>query len=324
MIKNSLRTLALISLAAGALHAEKVPLYKGYINSSYDSAKNSIMGGATTATAKGYAALSSNPAGLSTNYNFTLYTKTLIGTSTVTSVDSQVEYDVDPGDHISVGLMYDSFAVEYKVDDYMKLGAAYGYESRYGLFSFGLSYTMEETDMASTSALAKDEFATGDYLTYGLMWQKTFLDEDDFYAVYLGYSYKNSGKYTGDIPNDKTVPVSPSRRNFGLGLETNLFNGSILFTFDNTEEFWQTVNQSLSGSSYGLKWMMGHKFAIGGGISDLTFSGETHQNIETTGVGIEWGFLGMHLMPSYTMRTLNSENFSVEDEVFHLDIAFTF
>ncbi|MCW9026121.1 MAG: hypothetical protein OQJ77_02285, partial [Thiovulaceae bacterium] len=117
----------------------------------------------------------------------------------------------------------------------------------------------------------------------------------------------------------------PSRTSYGIGLETNMFNGSILLTYDISEEFWNSSSETLSSTAYGIKWMLGHKFAIGGGINSQTFAGSTLKDIETIGIGIEWGFLGMHLLPSYTQRTVNSSTgVYIDEEALHLDLAFTF
>ena len=213
MIKSSLKTLTLVALVSTAINAadltdEQIALYKGYINSTFDSAKNSIMGGATTATAKGYSAMLSNPAGLSTNYNAAIYAR-IIGGSITDSDDNSLP-DIDPGDHAALGVLYDSFGVEYKVDDHIIGAGAYGYESEYGLFSVGASYLVDQTDLTkrNDSPVQDDEFATGDYLTYGIMWQKSFIDEEDFYALYFGMSHKNSGLYEGE--GSTLALVSPS------------------------------------------------------------------------------------------------------------------
>lgn len=331
MIKHTFKILMLFFLAANSVYGELVPKYNSYTSLTYDSAKNAILGGATTATAKGYAALNSNPAGLSTNYNATLYFKTVAGTTYgTTDTASDVELaSIDPGEQVSAGIMYDSFAVEYKVDNYIAAGGAYGLESVYGLFSLGISYTADQTDFNTIameeSTIDKVQAATGDYLSYGFMWQKTFLDEEDFYALYFGYSYKNSGQ-ADSRDGESTIITSPSRRKIGFGLETNMFDTSLLVTMDIINEFWQTasVEEDMSGIAYGVKWMIGHKFAIGGGLYTQTFSNSRLIDGETIGVGIEWGFLGMHIMPSYTMRTINYDMGSFDDEAFHLDVALTF
>jgi len=330
MIKFTVKSLVIISLFSTFILAIEVPKYNGYENITYNNSKNVILGGATTATAKGYSALSSNPAGLSTNYNATVYLKTIVGSATVIYQNTENKYDIDAGEHIAIGVLYDSFAVEYKNGNYLSAGGAYGYEHQYGLFSIGASYTLDQTDLNGNdiekgNKIDKIASATGNYLTWGVMWQKTFIDEDDFYAIYVGYSYKNSGRADA-IKDSNIVFTSPSKRKMGIGLETNLFDTSVLLTYDIVNEFWQTskVREDMSGTAYGVKWMVGHKFSIGTGIYNQTYNNSKLQDSKTTSVGIEWGFLGMHLMPSFTKRVTNYDVGSFEDEAIHLDLAFTF
>ena len=325
MINKIIIILALSIVSFSSLYAEDSILYKGYINLSYDSAKNSILGGSTTATAKGYSSILSNPAGLSTNYNIAVYTKTVMGSTT--DSDNKEVYVANAADHIAVGALYDSFGVEYKLDDYIVGGGAYGYESKYGLFSIGLSYLVDQTDLSQKdtgSAVQRDEFATGDYITYGLMWQKSFIDLDDYYSVYVGLSHKNSGKYTG-AGNPNIVPVSASKTSYGLGFETNVFTTSVLVTLDMSNEYWQSVGETLSGLSYGVKWMMGDKFALGVGLNSQTFSGAILKDIQTAGVGVEFGFWKIHTLAAFTQRTVNDNNgVYLTQQAAHLDLAFAF
>lgn len=324
MIKIQLKIIAVLLLFSVELFSETSILYKGYFNKSYADAKNSIMAGATTATAKGYSAMLSNPAGLSTNYNIVLYTRTVAMNST--DSDGVDLPSTNPADHISAGALYDSFGLEYKVDDYFIAAGAYGFESNYGLFSIGVSYLSDQTNITlkADSQNQNDEFATGDYLSYGLMWQKTFVGLDDYYAIYVGLSHKNSGQYTGEI-NTNIIPVSASRTNYGIGFETNLGSGSILVTLDMSNEYWQSVSETLSGMSYGLKWLIGEKFAIGAGMSNQTFSGSVFSDIQTIGTGVEFGFLGIHTNIGATQRSINDANgVYLEELSAHLDIALAF
>lgn len=327
MIKGSLKILTLVTLVSVAINAKPIPIYNYYLDITYDSAKNSIMGGATTATAKGYSAMSSNPAGLSTNYNATIYARIVGGGQTDIADDSLP--DISPDDHAALGLLYNSFAVEYKVDDHIIGSGAYGYESEYGLFSIGVSYLLDQTDLTkkNDSPVQDDMFATGDYLTYGIMWQKSFIGEEDFYALYFGISHKNSGKYEGDVIDGGTtvVPVSPSRTSYGIGLETNVFDTSVLFTLDMSEEFWQSIGDTLSGMSYGAKWMINQKFAIVGGLSNKTFSGSKFKDTQVVGLGLEFGFLGFHTNTAFTQRKVNVlDGGTLTQQALHLDVAFTF
>ena len=324
MLKTTLKSLAILLLMNGSLYSGTIPLYNGYLNMTYMNAKNAMMANATTATTKGYAAMLSNPAGLSTNYNATLYVRSVTGT--VTDSDGTTLPDIKLNDQFSVGLLYDSFGIEAKSDDYLIGGAAYGYETRYGLFSVGLSYLYDSTDLTQKDikAVQTEQFATGNYSSYGFMWQKSFIDEEDFYAIYLGYSHKNSGKYTGGS-NSTVIPASPSKTSYGIGLETNIFDTTLLVTYDKSTEYWQSIDDELIGTAYGLKWMINQKFAIAGGANIQTFSTSTLKDIQTAGIGIEFGFLGIQTETAFTHRVVNgTQDVYLTEDALHLDVALTF
>lgn len=333
MIKNIFKASFLTTLLYSSLYcaSDYVPIYNIFKNLTYEDSKNSITAGANTATAKGYAALGSNPAGLSTNYNATVYLKTLVA-GDITNSDG-VTKDIETG-KFALGAIYDSYAVEVAPDNYLLFGAAYGRESIYGLFSIGFSYKSDQTklgdvDQTQGDNIDKIESATGDYLTYGLMWQKTFLTGEDFYAFYFGYSYKNSGLNTSN--KDVNLPYrSASRRNIGLGFETNVYDTTILFTLDFANEFFQTADTqgkkpSASSTAIGVKWMIGHKFAIGLGQNSQTFSDSLITDIQTSGLGIEYGIWDFHIMPSFTNRITNTKDGEYSQEnAAHIDLAYTF
>ena len=324
MLKTTVK-LSAISLFIGAsLYADTIPLYNGYLNATYMNAKNSMMANATTATTKGYAAMLSNPAGLSTNYNATLYARSIAGG--VTDSDGTHLPDIKPGDQVSIGLLYDSFGIELKNNDYVIGGGAYGYETKYGLFSVGLSYLYDITDLTKkdNNPVQSKEFATGNYLSYGFMWQKSFIGGEDFYAIYLGYSHKNSGRYSGGN-NSAVVPVSPSKTSYGIGLETNIFDTSLLVTYDKSREYWQSTDEVLDGNAYGVKWMINQKFAIAGGVNQQVFSGSLLKDIQTAGAGIEFGFLGIQTETAFTHRVVNgAQGVYLTEDALHLDVALTF
>ncbi len=320
---KNLSKIALLMLVADSLFATPVLLYKNYLNQSFDSSKNSIMAGATTATAKGYSAILSNPAGLSSNENITIYLRTT--TTNREDADAKPIVETNLGDQASIGFLYDYFALELKPDDYITGGAAYGYESQYGLFSAGVSYLSDITDRDDSSNLGDDEYATGDYGTVGLMWQKSFIDENNFYAIYFGISKKMSGQHEGS-GNERVIPISPEKLSFGLGLETNVFDTSVLFTLDSSEESWKSSPETLSSTAFGIKWLIGEKFAIGGGMNTQTYSGGKLDGIDTFGAGVEFGFSIFHFNIAGLSRTVNDENNDVylTEESIHLDVAFVF
>jgi len=328
MKSTTIKSIILFSLLNSYVQADTIAdtttVHNNWANSSFLASKNSIMGGATTATAKGYNAMFSNPAGFSTHANVAIYTKVTVVERKDNNDNVAKNYDT-VADSLAVGILYDSFALEYKVDDYAAVGGAYGYESKYGLFSAGASYLVDQTDLTKkdTVTVANQEFATGDFLTVGVMWQKTFVDEDDFYAVYFGAASKGFGKYSGGKLTTAEY-LSPKRVSYGFGVETNMFDTSVLFTIDKFEEEGQDI--TLDGIGYGLKWLIGEKFAIGGGVSSQTFSGGPLNEITLVGAGIEFGLAIFHFNVSVTQRevTANIESNNLSESAAHVDVAFVF
>ena len=331
MNPKHITNLALLSFMSTTLYsADSVFLYNNYLNITHESSKNAIMVGATTATAKGYSAVLTNPAGLSTHANTSIYTRT---TTTKTTADNDEKItETKPLNQITVGAIYNSYVVEYKLDDHIAMGAAYGYESKYGLFSVGASYLYDMTtrttveDAQDAKETSNDEYATGNYTTIGFMWQKTFITADRFYAVYFGMSRKSSGQYSGDSGNQNIIPISPKKVSYGLGLETNLMQTSVLVTMDYFEESWFSHDETRSGTAYGLKWLLTHKLSVGGGMSYQTNDGNLLGDIDTIGGGIEYSFFGVHLNGSVIQRTvyLSTGSLYLVDDSMHLDVALSF
>ena len=324
---KNLSKIFLLPLMIDSLYADEI-LYNNYLNISQDSSKNAIMVGATTATAKGYSAILSNPAGLSTNANIAIYTKT---TQTDKNIDKTTTIGSTQFDNqISTGILYDSFALEYKLEDYVALGGAYGLESRYGLFSVGASYLFDISQRAdsenSKDTLNDDEYMTGDYGTIGLMWQKSFVNEDNFYAIYIGASKKMSGKSSVDRTINISIPISPEKMSFGLGLETNIYATSVLVTFDIFKESWLSSTEVRNGTAYALKWLITEKLAIAGGISNQTNDGNSLGDIQTFGGGIEFGFSIIQLNVSFLRREIadiDGSDYLTEDST-HIDAVIVF
>jgi len=325
MLHPLIRNTLALTCILGASHADIVPVYNNWINSSFAGSKNAITAGATTATAKGYNAILSNPAGLSTNYNVALYAKTVTVERKDNDGNAITKYD-NMGTNLSIGILYDSFAIETRLNDYVVFGGAYGYESSYGLFSIGASYLMDQTDITDNGDISNKEFATGDYSTVGLMWQKSFIDEDDFYALYFGLSTKSYGNYSGTTqPGVNLKYSSPKRTSYGLGFETNVFTTSVLVTYDISKEEGQG-GVTLDGTSYGIKWLIAEKFALAGGISNQTFSDGELDTIETIGAGVEFGLWGLQSNLSATQRTINAKQVTnnLSENAIHLDVAFVY
>ena len=328
--KNITKITFSLLLTGSAYAKESIFLYNNYLNINNESSKNAIMVGATTATAKGYSAILTNPAGLSTHANTALYVKTTM-TQTVADNNEKITA-TKPANQLTFGAIYNSYVIEYKLDDYIAMGAGYGYESRYGLFSVGASYLYDTTQRTTVEnaqnakETSNDEYATGNYNVIGFMWQKTFITQDRFYGIYLGMSRKSSGKYDGNSGNPNIIPISPLKVSYGLGLETNVLGRSVLVTMDYFKESWLSHSETRSGMAYGAKILLANKFSIGGGMSNQTNSQNRLGDIKTIGGGIEYSIFNLHFNGSYLKRTLNLANgdLYLTDDSAHLDVAISF
>ena len=334
MSKIILLAVVLSSIITTQSYAKKIIAKFVYANMSYANSKEAILAGATTATAKGYNALLTNPAGLSSNQCYGIYarnvsvTKKTGGNSIINDDGKIVLSQNDNSDYLAVGLLANSLAIEGRKDDYVALGYGYGFYNRYGLFSIGGSYYADQSDFEatkdSTNPLDKDEvFGMGNHYVLGLMWQKTFIDIEDFYALYLGLSYKSSGlNKTGKI-----IIASPKTLNLGLGLETNLFSTTLLATIDYSNETWESINESLKGISFGLKWMLLDGLAVGVGSSKQTFTSNNYlDDITTLSTGVElkiWK-IGVGLSGARkSINALDGTTYLTEDSV-HTDFYISF
>ncbi|SFV75280.1 hypothetical protein MNB_SM-3-8 [hydrothermal vent metagenome] len=302
-------------------------VYNNYWSINDNSSKNAIMVGATTATAKGYSAILTNPAGLSSNANIALYSRTSVTTTTAENNEKLTQTKAQ--NQLAFGALYRSFGIEYKLDDYVALGMGYGYESKYGLFSIGATYLIDTTKRATENATketSSDEYATGNYSIIGMMWQKSFITPKHFYAIYLGISRKSSGKYSGNSGNQHIIPISPIKMSYGVGFETNIYKTSILLTMDHFTETWKSHNEERIGNAFGAKWFIFDKFSVGGGMSFQTNKNNPLGDINTLGVGVEYSIFNLHLNGSYTQRKTYRQNgdFYLKDEGAHLDVALTF
>ena len=300
-------------------------VFNNFMNLGLGDAKNAIMGGATTATAKGYSSMFSNPAGLSTNHNITLYTRTIYVERKDDNGGNTIK-EYKPENQIAAGLLYNYVGIEYKLDDYVMAGLGYGVESDYGMFSLGVSYLADLTDITKLDEVADNEFATGDYLTAGFMWQKTFLSSEDFYTVYFGVAQKASGEYTGSKDVELGL-VSPEKLSYGLGLETNIFSTSVLVTIDSYTKKFKSSDATVDGLAYGAKWMIWEKFALAGGMCNETYSQAGNlDSVDSFGGGVEFGLWLFHFNTAYLNRTINSKdgNANLKEDSIHLDISMVF
>lgn len=339
-IKTSFKYLLSTSLLITSLNAastdtqEDILLKYGWMNLSNSSAKDVMMSGATTATAKGYSALFANPAGLSTNYAAGLYLRSSQMEHKNDSGSSDEEnslvmtQEVEVGDAPAVGIFYKSLIVEMKPDVHTAIGLAYGLETRYGLFSLGINYVIDDsTPSADSEELDMYKtFATGDYYTAGIQWQKSFVGIDDFYAIYLGYSKKGQG---ANIQEDEQIGaiVSPVTTKMGIGLETNMFTTTVLLTADLSTQEWLDIDATKDTTAFGLKWMLFDGFSIAGGTSTTTYTtGVDLNEASTVSAGIEFSAWSMNVAIAALQQEVlnNADDVYIEETSAHVDVSFAF
>ena len=306
--------------------SEEIFLENSWINIGYSNAKDVMLSGATTATAKGYSALFTNPAGLSTNYAVGLY----VSTSQVEHKNSTGSANEDNelattseilfGDNTVIGLFYKSLVLESKSNIHSALGFAYGLETNYGLFSLGLNYVKDQT--------TKDnylDFGTGDYYTLGFQWQKSYIGIDDFYAFYVGASQKGQG--VNQVSGERIARVSPLVQRFGVGFETNVFTSSVLISYDVATQSWSHMSDSLTTQALGLKFMAWSGFSVGLGASSSTYTTDLNlKDNKTISLGLEFALWNMNVALAVLRKevTNTSGDVYVQENSAHADISFAF
>ena len=333
MKTNNLKTilfkniLAIGVLTTSLYSADKqILLENAWVNIGYSNAKDTMMSGATTATGKGYSALFTNPAGMSTNYALGLYVH-----------DTQLEHKNDTGssdesnslaktgetklgDNTTFGLFYKYLIVEKKQNVHTALGLAYGYETNYGLFSLGVNMVKDDT----TKENYKD-FGTGDYKTVGFQWQKSFIGIDDFYAFYFGFSKKGQGvKQFDDV---LIYIVSPIVQRIGVGFETNVFNGTVLISLDTISQSWTHLSDSLDTTALGLKWMPFGGFSVALGHSESTYNTAVDLKSNTTNsVGLEFAAWSTNIAIAVLQKEVldGAGDVYIQENSVHTDISFAF
>jgi hypothetical protein len=316
--------LLILLFSSISLSAEsKVLLKHKWQNISYENAKDSIMAGATTATAKGYSALLSNPAGLGSNYAVGLYARATIAQRSIDN-DTTINDKLGEGEE-AIGLFYKHFIVEKATDVHTAMGFGYGYETNYGLFSLGVTRVKDETTGFDTEGNSLER-GTGDYDVYGFQWQKSFIGIEDFYAVYFGYAVKGLGL---NLSTQRHVGVvSPLVKKLGVAFETNIYSSSILISYDKADESWQgddALVGTISYVGYGLKWMVWDGFAISLGQNTGTYSGNAGiKDVVTQGAGIEISFWQVNVSIAATVKETTMDSYIVKDESAHVDISFAF
>lgn len=323
------------SLYASTTQEEQILLENAWVNIGHSNAKDVMMSGATTATSKGYSSLFVNPAGLFSNYAWGVYAHTSnvehknpTG-ATNDSKELVTTQEVDFGDNMAVGIFYKHLVLEAKPDVHNAIGLAYGLETEYGLFSVGANYVIDETKVAKTTTTNEIDkyrtFATGDYYTAGVQWQKSFVGIDDFYALYLGFSQKGQG--VNIVEGEQVVRVSPIVQRAGIGLETNLFSSTVLLTYDMSSQSWSHIEDKLDTQAVGLKWMPWSGLALGFGTSKSTYTtGVDLDSASTISAGVEMAIWRVNLaVAALKKEVLNKAgDIYMEDNNIHLDLSFAF
>ena len=333
MKNNNLKNLVLksllsISILTTSLYAQddQKLLENAWINIGYSNAKDTMLSGATTATGKGYSTLFTNPAGLATNYAVGLYYSDVQlehkndtgSTNENTSLAKTSEVNI--GDNPTFGLFYKYLVLESKAKVHNALGLAYGLETDYGLFSLGVNVVKD----ATTEENYKD-YGTGDYNTVGFQWQKSFVDIDNFYAFYFGFSKKGQG--VQKLEDVQIYRVSPIVQRIGFGFETNLFTTTILVSLDQTTQTWKHLDDSLSTKAIGIKWVPFSGFSIGLGHSSSDYTTDViFDSATTNSIGLEFGLWQANIAIAVLQKEVldKAGNVYIQENSMHADISFAF
>jgi hypothetical protein len=316
----------LVGFLSVSSFAKDVLTKNHWMKLSNSSAKTAMLSGANTAIAKGYSSLYKNPAGLATNYALGLYINTnelehqnsTGSTSKDTALATTAQEDL--GTFVSAGLFYKYFMVDFKQDVHYAAGMAYGFESDYGLFSFGGSYLIDNTILTNY-----DTYATGNYYTLGFQWQKSFIGIDEFYAIYFGVSKKGQGVHE-QIDEPIGYVVSPIVQNIGLGLETNLYSTTLLLSFDNTVQSFNNIEDTMTTNALGIQWMITNKvsLALGGSLSTYKTQLNLKENL-TYSAGVELGFSTFNMAIAVLQEEISDiSEVYIKNNSLHTDISFAF
>lgn len=325
---KSFKSLIVAGVLSTSLYgaSNEILLENAWINIGYSNAKDVMLGGATTATGKGYSALYTNPAGLSTNYALGAYFhssqmkhQNATGSQNEENALATTQ-ELAIADNTAVGLYYKSVVLEMRPNRSKALGAAYGLETEYGLFSLGLNYVQDDTTVDNYL-----DYGTGDYQSVGFQWQKSFIGVDDFYALYFGYSQKGQG--VNVVAGEQVARVSPKVQRIGFGVETDVLQSTLLFSFDTVEQSWSHLSDKLNTQALGLKWMIWSGFSTGLGVSNSTYTTDVDlKDSQTLSLGFEFGFWQMNIGLAYLQKEVknNAGEVYIKDENIHADISFAF
>ena len=326
MKNRYIKSVLILNLLSVSLYAEQILMENSWVKIGYSNAKDAMVSGATTATGKGYSALYTNPAGLSTNYALGLN----IGAATIEHKNSTGSTNDDNSltttkqtemiDNSNIALFYKGFIINIKPKVHKAIGYGYGFETSYGLVSLGFNYVKDDTTVDNYR-----DFGTGDYYTLGLQWQKSYIGLDDFYAFYAGFSKKGQGVRT--ISGEQVGNASPIVQKIGLGIETNMFSSTILLSLDMTQQTWTHITDSLDTQAVGLKWMMFDGFSLGLGASQSTYNTDVDLDSATTlSVGFEFAAWKTNVAIAAVQKEVQNKAGKVysQDDSIHADISFAF
>ncbi len=322
LIKTTILVLILSNYTYGA--DQKVLLENSWINIGYSNAKDAMLAGATTSTGKGYSALFTNPAGLSTNYATGLYLRggTFEHKNATGAADGSLAKTDETkfADNYAIGLFYKYALLEMKPSIHKALGLAYGFETDYGLFSLGANMVKDDTDRTNYK-----KFGTGDYKTVGFQWQKSFINIDRFYALYFGYSKKGQG--VSQFSGEKIYRVSPLVERMGFGAETNLYSTTVLVTLDLVKQSWSHINDELNTKSLGLKWMLSNSVSVAVGYSASDYTTEVDLKDSTTlSAGVELAIWQANIAIAALKKEVSNKagDLYIQENSLYVDIAFAF
>ena len=321
-----IKILLIANIFATSLFADQILLENAWANIGYSNAKDAMVSGATTASGKGYSALYTNPAGLSTNYavGVTIHASSVDHQNATGSLNDSnalaTTKQIEPADDVSVELFYNSLMVDIQPNIHKTLGYAYGLETDYGLFSLGMNYVMDDTDVENYQ-----DFGTGDYYTLGFQWQKSFINIEDFYGLYFGFSKKGQGIHI--IDGEQVAIASAIIQKIGFAVETNVFSSTILVSLDLSQQSWNHISDTLDTQAIGIKYMMFDGFTIGLGYSKGTYNTEVDLSENTTmSAGVEIGLWKTNIaIAALSKEVLNKAgDVYSKDDSLHIDISFAF
>lgn len=262
-------------------------------------AKNAMMAGAVTATAVGYSSLYVNPAGLA-------YAST------------SIEYNSGAR---GAGGTYGNFAASAK--DVYSIGA--GYEM-FGI-AIGATYIYDEQDIDENPV----DYSPGNHYIVGVKYTYTYTDMEDMWRISFGSSFKSSGKNESEDSN--IIYISPQKINIGMSISTNIgYTSTILFSEEYKMESFQSIDDEISTTASGVKWMYSPEssklqFAVANGYSYKEYKNNTtFKAIKEATIGVELGYgsLGMNISYGTKVTLRNDSTDDAKESYTLIDVYYLF